>query len=354
MTRSRGSLVAMLAVPLVAVACSGPAGDRAAPTGTVSSAIIHGTDSTDADDAVVLVMHYDAIKIGGDTAGCTGTLLTPRLVLTARHCVADTDENALCDSQGNATVGGGVRADNLASKLYAFVGRERPDFISGLDKARRGAEIIDDGSMTLCNHDIALILLEKPLVGGKTVPIRLDDGPRKDEAVSVVGWGVTDKAPLPQVRQRRTGVKVVEVGPADRLGPAEFILGESGCSGDSGGPAFAESGAVLGVLSRGGNASGAQAGTAAACIDAENVFTKAASYKDLIVSAYEKAGQEPWLEGQPDPTTLPPMPPKPDDDSSGCAAAPASRDGSRPGGALSLALATLALAACVRRRRSRC
>jgi hypothetical protein len=146
---------------------------------------------------------------------------------------------------------------------------------------------------------------------------------------------------------------VLEVGPAEGLGPAEFRLGESGCAGDSGGPAFAEdTGAVLGVLSRGSNGTNAPAGTAEGCLDAENVFTSAATYKELILSAYAKAGQEPWLEGQPDPTTLPPKPPPVEESGSGCAIA-SSRPGRGLRGGSSLApwaLLAGAIAACAARR----
>lgn len=327
--------------------------DTSGELGTVRSAIIAGTDSPADQDAVVMIKHYDAVKIGGGSEGCTGTMLTPRLVLTARHCVAATDPQLACEADGTASFGGNVTESYPANKLFAFSGTARPDFISGLDRAARGIEIIDDAAKNLCNHDLALILLDKDLPGAKIAPIRLDAPPRAGEITTVVGWGVTDGDPSPDVRKQRTGVAIAAVGPGDSIGPAEFKVGESGCAGDSGGPAFAPSGAVLGVLSRGGNGKNPDPSSPALnCIGGNNVFTAVAGFRDLILSAYAKAGQNPWNEGAPDPRTVPKTETPSsggDDDGGGCAIA--ARESNAIDGAI--IAGGIALAACIRRRRTR-
>lgn len=259
--------------------------------------IVKGIDSDASQDAVVLVLHYDSLS-KDSSASCTGTLLTPRLVLTARHCVAVTDESAAC---GSTSPGGQVYANHDPSKLYVFAGVERPDLVAvGARKVARGAKIIDDGASSLCNHDLALVLLEQPIPGAKISAVRLDGAAQKGDELTIVGWGITEKTRTPEARQQRPGVTVLSIGPEPGLGDAEMLVGEGACSGDSGGPAFADTGAVVGVLSRGGNGTGAAG--AEGCVGAEQVYALPSAFKSLILSAYEQAGQEPWYEGQPNPT----------------------------------------------------
>lgn len=291
---------------LAALASCAPAGapspwrslDPAPPR--IGSAIVRGTDSDPSQDGVVLVMHYDALAQGGGAAGgCTGSLLAPRLVLTARHCVALTDPGMACSSKGKPIAGGAVIRDYEPSAVYVFGGKDRPDFLSGTAHPSKGTEILTTGATTLCDNDVALVLLDRPVEGAKIVPIKLDAKPAKGSKVTVVGWGITEDESDPPARRQKTDVEVVDVGPGDQIGPAEFRVGEGACQGDSGGPAIAASGAVLGALSRGGNLTGGVG--ADGCLDATNVFTSAAAHADLIRAGYAKAGQEPWLEGEPSP-----------------------------------------------------
>lgn len=283
--------------------------DGAETTKTVKQPVIKGKPSTTAQDSVILLVYYDP-KNGG-FGQCTGTLLSPRLVLTARHCVADTDPYAACGADGEPLSAGAVRANRRADTMYVFTGKDRPDFGRGAPEfAGQGMKILDDGGKNLCNHDIALVVLKEPVKDAQISPIRLDADVEKGETITAVGWGVTEETSEPDQRQQRAGVKIVATGPDkdSRVAPNEFEVGESICSGDSGGPALVEpTSAVVGVVSRGGNMTQPdQSDPSATCIDGQNLYTKVAPFKDLILQGFELAEAEPWLEGQPDPRKLKP------------------------------------------------
>lgn len=295
-------------IALLAAACSSsPSTTTTEATGSARSRVIAGKNSDASQDAVVLLVHYDPAH--GDVGSCTGTLIAPNLVLTARHCVADTDQAAACDADGSPLAGGAIRANHRADTLYVFKGKDRPSFHTGdVHWDGQGAKILDDGGKNLCNHDIALVVLKAPVADAPILPIRLDSDVQKGETFTAVGWGVTDTTMEPDVRQQRANIKVESVGPDDSaltpVAPNEFQVGESICSGDSGGPAIAKAtGAVIGVVSRGGNGAQqpSQSDPSANCIGAENLYTKLLPFKELIMKGFELANAEPWVEGGPDP-----------------------------------------------------
>lgn len=270
---------------------------------TADQAIIDGENSPSSEDAVVLLVHVARQGIGS----CTGTLVAPNLVLTALHCVSETDQSSACDEAGKPLAGGDVGRTHTANDMVVFTGSTRPEFERGIDPkiAARGLKVLVPDTDTICANDIALIVLDRNVEGAKIAPLRLDADVISGETVTSIGWGVTDNTDFPNMRQRRLEVPVVNVGPLrDRrgrsLGPSEFEVGESICSGDSGGPAIATStGAVLGVVSRGGNGTQDPNDPAAGCTGAQafNIYTGVAGHKDFILSAFDAAAATPWVEG---------------------------------------------------------
>lgn len=279
-------------------------------------AIINGEDSDSTDDSVVLIIHFDRSSYG--VGGCTGTLIAPNVVLTARHCVSEVENAPFgCNGEGKlvgGSSGGKAEGDHKPSDLYIFTGNERPSFRGMPDIDARGAKIVHTDKDVLCTDDIALIVLDTKLTDKKISPLRLKKAPRKGEKITAVGWGVTTKSSQPSTRQKRTGVKIDTIGPFEGDGenlpvpPNNFQVGESICSGDSGGPAFSEStGAVLGVVSRGGNGSSSQDDPSAGCVDdggrfpASNSYIMVSSFAELIENTVKDAGYEVWEEGEDNP-----------------------------------------------------
>jgi MYXO-CTERM domain-containing protein len=217
--------------------------------------------------------------------------VAPNVVLTARHCISQNITTSVkCDEHGNSGNGDHVAGDIAPSKIGVYVGSE-PNFTK--PGATVVKEIIHNDSRVLCNHDIALLVLEAPLNDVPVMPIRLGRQPQKGEAIRTVGYGRNDQKLPTGTRIRRTEVPVLAVGKGlsaskTPLGPLEFEVGQATCQGDSGGPAISEgSNAVIGVVSRGGD-----------CTDNYgHIYTMTAGHEDLFDRAFASAAAgEPAVE----------------------------------------------------------
>lgn len=316
--------------------------------GTAETRVINGVPSTDDQDSAVMMFHLFKDNEGNEVGNiCTAVAIAPKLVLTARHCIAFTDDTVGCNSDGTPLEGGGVQRNFEATDLYFFTGKTRPEHTHlqprDVDSAKwtpqsRGAQIIDDGAGTLCSHDIALVVLDTPLTV-PIAPIRLTRDPAVGELTYAVGWGITVAELEPSVRQQRRDLPVTRLGPNDAypvLTRAEFLLGESICEGDSGGPIYAQkTNAVIGVVSRGGNG-GDDTGPGSTCLEADNFITMLSPFQEIINRGFTAAGATPNLE------------PPPDDDDDDCHVSAVGRPGREDLGIFAL---ILAFSAVVRRRR---
>jgi hypothetical protein len=252
------SLLSLLVALFTSACAPEDALDPSLSDDTSTDEIIGGTRDRQAHPAVLAL----ALPDGGL---CTGSLVAPNLVLTARHCVS-----AVVDRIDCASTSAQVLRDYDARELTLLAG----DDVRSRVALARGARLIVPRSRRLCGADIALLVLDRAVT--TVAPMRVDftRALSTGDRFTTVGFGARGSTPRSPygVRYQRARVVVTD------WSATEFVAGRSTCNGDSGGPAIDPStGAIVGVTSRGSDPCTAS--------DATSVWTRVTVAKSLFDAA---------------------------------------------------------------------
>lgn len=159
---------------------------------------------------------------------CSGALIDDDRVLTAHHCVS-------ARSRDNQMLSHDVKPEDIRVELG---GEALP-----WGEAAVRAIIAPTCGYAAGDGDIAILVLERPLIGMETRAPRIDSAPSLKEAIEPIGFGRCALSTDALHRRKRA------VAHVDTLSEARFRATASICPGDSGGPVMSDQGEVLGVIS---------------------------------------------------------------------------------------------------------
>jgi MYXO-CTERM domain-containing protein len=296
MTSSMTRNAQALAVAMV-VAATGVWGCGTEPSGITESPapIMGGTNDTTHTFAVGIV-----VQIGRNTALCSGALLAPNLVATARHCVAAIS--------GNGSVTCGSTTFGTLTPATGFTVTTDPDIRSASATGYPVSQVVvptGSNQTGVCGNDIALLILKSNIsLPAYVTPVLsppMTDHSVYSTTVTAIGYGVTsasdttgNSAGTRRIKQNInlqciSGDKTFQDCLPQLQGQvtaSEFVSDPGTCEGDSGSSAYEQDNfdagrwVSFGVLSRGGDY-GSMCGSA--------VYTRFDAWASLIIDTAKQA-----------------------------------------------------------------
>jgi secreted trypsin-like serine protease len=214
---------------------------------------------------------------------CTGTLIHPRAVLTAAHCLENTSSDQV--EIGYQTLSG---LDVPSSKR-----RQVQEVVSHSGYSWQGQSEHNSGVGEF--NDIALLILSEAIDQEVTPVLPADSvqGALQDRAnLTVSGFGINDLSSFADGELFSGQVPLIY------LGQKEILAGDAGnqtdtCNGDSGGPVYVTVQGqryLVGVTSRAANTSQIQCGD-------QGIYTLASSYHTWINGKFNEFGLSDSEEG---------------------------------------------------------